>query len=143
MQKQAEVGAVSALTLETASGERDRIRAALPDVQDRRDRAESALSLLLGHSPQEIVDGAPERGKSDKSNLTSFNAADLNGDGKISPEKFAIAVRRILAIRDDFSSRGFGLLSKSTQDQVLKAHFDEMDRSKKGFLLPDDWKDNR
>lgn len=86
---------------------------------------------------------AQDAGKGDKSKLTSFSAADLNGDGKISPEEFAIAVRRILAIRDDFSSRGFGLLSKSTQDQLLKDHFDEMDRGKKGFLLPDDWKDNR
>lgn len=62
VQRQYAVGAVDAITLQQVTEQRDAVHATLPDMQDQRDRAQSALVLLIGQSPRDLVQGTIERG---------------------------------------------------------------------------------
>lgn len=64
VQHQYDVGAVDALLLQDATERRDAIHAALPDMEDQRNNAESALAVLVGRSPRDIVQTGVTRGKS-------------------------------------------------------------------------------
>lgn len=63
VQRQYDVGAVDALTLQQVTEQRDAVHATLPDMEDRRDKTESALAVLVGQSPQDIVQNAVQRGQ--------------------------------------------------------------------------------
>ncbi|MBV1824599.1 efflux transporter outer membrane subunit [Komagataeibacter oboediens] len=63
VQRQHEVGAVDALVVQNVTEQRDAAQAALPDVEDQRGKAESALAVMLGRSPEQIIGQAMERGK--------------------------------------------------------------------------------
>lgn len=63
VQRQYDVGATDALTLENVRERRDTVHELLPDVEDQRDRAESALALLIGQSPQDIIQNEVPRGR--------------------------------------------------------------------------------
>ncbi len=75
--------------------------------------------------------------------LDAFRKADANHDGRISWDEFRVAVRAILARRDDFESRGFATLPLSIQDALLRDHFDKMDIRHVGFLTYDEWKEEK
>ncbi|MCP1242939.1 efflux transporter outer membrane subunit [Acetobacter lambici] len=62
VQRQYDVGAVDAITLQQVTEQRDAVHATLPDIQDQRDRAQSALAVLVGQSPREIVQTALPHG---------------------------------------------------------------------------------
>ncbi|MBO1324657.1 efflux transporter outer membrane subunit [Acetobacter sp. TBRC 12305] len=63
VQHQYDVGAVDALLLQDATERRDAVHAALPDMEDQRNNAETALSVLVGRSPQDIVQTGIARGR--------------------------------------------------------------------------------
>ncbi|PYD48523.1 efflux transporter outer membrane subunit [Novacetimonas pomaceti] len=63
VQRQHEVGAVDALAVQNVTEQLDAAQAALPDVEDQRGKAESALAVMLGRAPQQIIEQAMERGK--------------------------------------------------------------------------------
>ncbi|MFP2872789.1 efflux transporter outer membrane subunit [Acetobacter tropicalis] len=63
VQHQYDVGAVDALLVQDATERRDAIHAALPDMEDQRNNAESALAVLVGRSPQDIVQAEMPRGR--------------------------------------------------------------------------------
>ncbi|NHN84228.1 efflux transporter outer membrane subunit [Acetobacter musti] len=63
VQRQYDVGAVDALLFQAATERRDTAHAALPDARDQRDRAESALAVLAGHSPKDIAQNDISRGR--------------------------------------------------------------------------------
>ncbi|MDT8872529.1 TolC family protein [Komagataeibacter rhaeticus] len=63
VRRQHEVGAVDALVVQNVTEQRDAAQAALPDVEDQRGKAESALAVMLGRAPQQIIGQAMERGK--------------------------------------------------------------------------------
>lgn len=63
VQHQYDVGAVDAVLLQDATERRDTVHAALPDMEDQRNNAESALAVLVGRSPQEIVQADVPRGR--------------------------------------------------------------------------------
>ncbi|EHH69632.1 outer membrane protein oprM [Gluconobacter morbifer G707] len=63
VQHQYRVGAVDALTLQDVTERRDSVHAALPDLEDQRNRAESALAVLIGRSPRSIVQNTIPRGR--------------------------------------------------------------------------------
>ncbi|WP_228124443.1 efflux transporter outer membrane subunit [Gluconobacter vitians] len=63
VQRQYDVGATDALTLEGVRERRDAVHELLPDMEDQRDRAESALAVLIGQSPQDIVQSEVPRGR--------------------------------------------------------------------------------
>ncbi|GBQ24997.1 outer membrane protein [Acetobacter estunensis NRIC 0472] len=63
VQKQYEVRAVDALTLNTVNQQLDTAQAALPAAQDQRGKAESALAVLIGRSPQDIIGQDLPRGR--------------------------------------------------------------------------------
>lgn len=63
VQHQYDVGAVDALLLQDATERRDTVHAALPDMEDQRNNAESALSVLVGRSPQELIQTGIARGQ--------------------------------------------------------------------------------
>lgn len=63
VQHQYDVGAVDALLLQDATERRDAVHAALPDMEDQRNNAESALAVLVGRSPQDIVQAGISRGR--------------------------------------------------------------------------------
>lgn len=62
VQHQYTVGAVDALLLQDATERRDALHAALPDMEEQRNNAESALSVLVGRSPQDVVQADIPRG---------------------------------------------------------------------------------
>lgn len=70
----------------------------------------------------------------------SFSIADKNHDGRISFDEFETYVRNYLREKNNFEASGFSMLSHSTQEAVLKDHFDKMDIGHKGYLLPREWK---
>ncbi|KXV23495.1 EF-hand domain-containing protein [Gluconobacter sp. NFX36] len=70
----------------------------------------------------------------------SFSIADKNHDGRISFDEFEVYVRDYLREKSSFEASGFSMLSHSTQEAVLKDHFDKMDVGHKGYLLPNEWK---
>ena len=70
----------------------------------------------------------------------SFSEADKNHDGKISFEEFEIYVRSYLRKKSNFESSGFSMLPYSTQEAILKDHFDKMDVRHKGYLVQTEWK---
>lgn len=63
VQHQYDVGAVDALLLQDATERRDTVHAALPDMEDQRNNAESALSVLVGRSPQDLIQTGIARGQ--------------------------------------------------------------------------------
>lgn len=63
VQRQHEVGAVDALTVQNVTEQLDAAQAALPDIEDQRGKAESALAVMLGRSPAQIIGQAMERGR--------------------------------------------------------------------------------
>ncbi|MFT8491033.1 MAG: efflux transporter outer membrane subunit [Gluconobacter oxydans] len=63
VQRQYDVGATDALTLESVRERRDTVHELLPDMEDQRDRAESALAVLIGQSPQGIIQNELPRGR--------------------------------------------------------------------------------
>lgn len=63
VQHQYAVGVVDALLLQDATERRDAAHAVLPEMEDQRNNAESALSVLVGRSPQDIVQADIGRGR--------------------------------------------------------------------------------
>ncbi|GAB6966792.1 efflux transporter outer membrane subunit [Komagataeibacter kakiaceti JCM 25156] len=63
VQRQHEVGAVDALAVQNVTEQLDAAQAALPDIEDQRGKAESALAVMLGRSPRQIIGQAMERGR--------------------------------------------------------------------------------
>ena len=78
---------------------------------------------------------------SEQDRQKDFNDADTNHDGRLSFDEFDTEVRKILASRNDFSSRGFAMLPTSAQDAVLNDEFRKMDHGQKGYLNVNDWKE--
>ncbi len=60
--KQFAGGAISRYDLEIARSERASVAAALASTRSAREQAETALSVLLGRSPRELVEKIPDRG---------------------------------------------------------------------------------
>lgn len=78
---------------------------------------------------------------SEEDRQKDFNDADTNHDGRLSFDEFDTEVRKILASRNDFSSRGFAMLPTSAQDAVLNDEFRKMDHGQKGYLNVNDWRE--
>ncbi len=55
--KQYDYEAINGLVLHQSEAELEATRTQLPNLLEQKDRAESALSVLLGRSPQEIIEG--------------------------------------------------------------------------------------
>jgi multidrug efflux system outer membrane protein len=60
--KRLEAGVISEFDLRQAEAEEAVARSQLASLEQARDRAESALALLLGRSPREVMNGTIERG---------------------------------------------------------------------------------
>lgn len=60
--RRVEAGTLSEYELHQAVAEREATRSQLASLMQTQDRAESALSVLLGRSPREVMSGAMERG---------------------------------------------------------------------------------
>ena len=60
--KRTQVGVLSDYNLHQSEADAEAVRSQLATLEQRRDKQEAALALLLGRSPREVMDGKVERG---------------------------------------------------------------------------------
>lgn len=102
VQRQYDVGATDALTLEGVRERRDAVHELLPDMEDQRNRAESALAVLIGRSPQDIVQCAVPRGR-DIRDLTVPQASPSLLPSELLERRPDIAMHEQMLIASNFN----------------------------------------